>query len=779
MSTIIKKVSFVLGMLLLSIPVFAQPRTVLFFVSYEETYYSEYIVMRRALEAAGYAVDVRSAHTDSASTYMVPANTDISATAATLPGGSYAQFTQMFQNYFDSSWSAAWNPTPGFIPLNGRIQDVLNMNQYEALVIAGGTGVTAYRVDGSYSSQGSGARLLSAGIIQDVSLKLNTLAIEALQQGKPVLAQCHGASLPAFWRIPGTSGTGIDSIGFSLLRNQFATGFPEPQTATTLSSLTINYRADDRITISGPHASLPFAQRGRSKIITTRDWYPQTVASAARSLINIMETFPQHNVLHQQRQVLILHGGIIDSTNCSPANRSNDVPCNHGAGLNLPADYRHVAALLSGSSPNDSFQFLVTHLNISGSTLPYLPSSISSIYNFLLNFHTVIFFKHWSTDVTIPLQLALKNYADNGGGLLALHHGLYNDSINNLLNKNILRDSIFGAESNSNTWSGVTLANQNLFITDYGHFITTYGITPGTPLTSPGAWVSAPLPAVANQNGANFQRINIFDETYNNMVLRSGIVWGRKVNQHCPLFSNDLTPAAQSHAAGFVRLFNPSSDSTIGKVAYMQPGERRESFLISHPYAQMVRNAVFWVADKSAYQVLPVTLTRFDVTCQNDSAVMEWETSAQVNLHSYTIEVSHDAKVWKPVKQIRTSASTLMAQTYKVWLSSAYKYYRFRATDFDGTTTFSPVRYVSCSDVAKSYEIVLSPNPAHAKLHISSKSSDLFTCTIYSLTGKVVVEQTGISGSGQLDISSLPNGMYMVHVWINGTRIAKKLIIAH
>ncbi len=126
------------------------------------------------------------------------------------------------------------------------------MSNYDALVMPGGTGAQAYRVDGSYSSQGADSREISAATVQAVAEKLNELAIDALMNGKPVMAQCHGASLPAYWRIPGTSGLGEEAIGYSLLKDGFATGYPEPATATTLSDLDITHKADDRVTISSP-----------------------------------------------------------------------------------------------------------------------------------------------------------------------------------------------------------------------------------------------------------------------------------------------------------------------------------------------------------------------------------------------------------------------------------------------------------------------------------------------------------------------------------------------
>lgn len=111
------------------------------------------------------------------------------------------------------------------------------MDNYDGLLIAGGTGIMEYRIDGSYTSQGTGTRLVSSTDIQAAAEKLNDLAIDALTKEKTVLAQCHGASLPVNWRIPGTSGPGAEALGFSLLKNNQATGYLEAQTPGNPSSV--------------------------------------------------------------------------------------------------------------------------------------------------------------------------------------------------------------------------------------------------------------------------------------------------------------------------------------------------------------------------------------------------------------------------------------------------------------------------------------------------------------------------------------------------------------
>ncbi len=567
----------------------AQQGNVLFFVAQADAYYSEFIVAKAALEAAGYMVDVRTATPNPAGMYMLPLGTDIAATANTLPGSSYAVFQQQFQSSFGATWNAALNATPATVPVNGPVQDVPDMKNYSALVIAGGTGINEYRIDGSYNGHGTA----TASDVQAAAEKLNALALNALANGKPVLAQCHGASLPVFWRIPGTVGTGAESLGFSLLKNNQAAGYPEPQTAAALAGLFVQFKPEDRVTVSSPHVSFNDDENGEYKIISSRDWYPQTVAHATRTLLNIIETYPVKNDATRSISVLVLHGGANNPGNCSFLNRSNDIPCNYGAGGNLPADYTHLQNLLLANSPKDEYNFTINQLNLTGA-LPYNDNVQASILSYLKSYDVVLFYKHWSTGVSSNLQNALVAYADQGGGVLALHHGLYND-IDGALNKNILASQLFGAESAMATWSA-NLTNYSLFSTNYGHFVSTFGLDLPAAQQAPGNWFSNQPLQPSNLSYSTYPNFPVYDEIYNNMSFVAGQTFGRGVNNINPLFSNDLTPAGQCHTSGFVKLFNSSGDHSVGRVCYMQVGERTESINISHRYGQVVRNAVAWAA---------------------------------------------------------------------------------------------------------------------------------------------------------------------------------------
>ena len=554
---------------------------ILMFVSYVDTYSTEYVVMREALEAAGYEVDVRSSHPGNFSIYTLGYD-NLPQVANDLPGSSYADFQEQFLNLFGESWDESNNELIVSAPVDGIVQDLSDMLDYEALVIVGGTGALDYRVDGTYEAQGE----VTAEEVQAAAEKLNDLAIDALLAGKPVLAQCHGASIPAFFRIPDTS-TGGGDLGTTLLEGSDATGYPETETCPTLEALGVVCREDNRVMVSSPNDALSDMGSGDYRIITTRDWYLQTVAYAARTLINVIETYPTPTEISKPVSVLVIHGGALDDSNvptsCSPANRVNDIPCNHGIGDNLPADYTYVMDLLAYTG--DGITINATALNVANELLP---SDLSG-------YDAVIFFKHWSTNITDEILQTLVNYTDGGGGLFTIHHGLYNDQDGGQ-NKNILVEQIFGAESVLSGWAP-SLTNYNLYNTAYGHVISTYGINYGDHVSEPN-WSGNPLPEMANRAFSNLPYFSVYDELYSNFRFTGDIPLGRGINEITPLFSNAITPSEQFHTSGFTGLVDKNQDGQIGKILCLQFGERRENYDPESVTGRIYRNGILWLSLK-------------------------------------------------------------------------------------------------------------------------------------------------------------------------------------
>lgn len=300
--------------------------------------------------------------------------------------------------------------------------------------------------------------------------------------------------------------------------------------------------------------------------------------------------------MEQELEILIIHGGAIDPDNCNASNHLNDIPCNYGGGANLPADYTDLETLLNIDSPIDNYQFNVSNINITGSSLPYDPNDEQSILNYFEQFDGVIFYKHWSTGITQEFQNALISYADNGGGILGLHHALYNDIDPDItINKNDITQTLFGATSEMVNW-GPDLTSYQLISTNYGHFVSSYGVNYSDIQNTPAEWSTTPPLLGSNLSNTTYHQFPIYDEIYINMSFTNGQTFGRDVNEITPVFSNTEINEAQIHTSGFVKLFDLDENEIVGKLAYFEVGERKESININHTFGQVVRNSIFWVS---------------------------------------------------------------------------------------------------------------------------------------------------------------------------------------
>lgn len=538
----------------------SSPR-ILMFVPYTFTWWAEYKVACEGYRARGYDVDIRSSGTGFATSYQTDG--DVQSSAGTLAGSSYAAFQADFATSFGAAWDGAWN-TPADIPLAGRIQDVPSLAGYAALSIIGGIGAVDYRYDGSYVDSD----------VQAAAERLNALMNEAVQMGMPVLAECHAAALPVFARVPGTAGQAPapDGLGTSLLRNRTATGFPGGDSAAVCASFGVTYLGDRRAVVE--------------TVVTTRDWYPQTVAHGARTLLTRLASYPAPAQLTPSTSVLILHGG------------PNDIPANYGtvpASL-IPVDYLDLQSLLSANSPTDPFTFTVSDVDLDGA-VPFNVNDSASALAYFSAFDVVLVFKHWTSGFGAPIQAALRDYADQGGGLVAIHHAMYNHDTG-MSNRNILCRDVFGVESHSSTWGARNPNNgpYGFMNLNHGHFVSTYGVTfNAASMTPPGGFPAAP--AAPNPCAGGYPALSLTDEIYTNTTFTGTPVFGDGVGQINLLFANDYTAfPGQIHTAGFTKRFNPAGDASVGRLVFLQPGERVENFQAGHPYGQIVRNALIWAA---------------------------------------------------------------------------------------------------------------------------------------------------------------------------------------
>lgn len=81
---------------------------------------------------------------------------------------------------------------------------------------------------------------------------------------------------------------------------------------------------------------------------------------------------------------------------------------------------------------------------------------------------------------------------------------------------------------------------------------------------------------------------------------------------------------------------------------------------------------------------------------------------------------------------------------------------------------------------SKTFEFNMFPNPADNYVNLSYDThGNIEQLSIYSISGKLVLNKNDIDEQGKLDITNLKNGIYIVRIKIENQLFARKLIIKH
>ena len=184
--------------------------------------------------------------------------------------------------------------------------------------------------------------------------------------------------------------------------------------------------------------------------------------------------------------------------------------------------------------------------------------------------------------------------------------------------------------------------------------------------------------------------------------------------------------------------------------------------------------------------VVPLELTKFTGTQQNELIRLNWLTENEINSDRFEIEHSVDGTHFD---KIGTVASKYNNSTYAgsydfndLYPVKGMNFYRLMQFDKDGTFKYSDI-----VPVWFNYSIVkqvrINPNPVTSNLNIRLTVSENanMVCKIYNAEGREVRTLTAAVVSGNniiaTDVSGLANGTYIVVLINNNERIAETMFI--
>lgn len=183
--------------------------------------------------------------------------------------------------------------------------------------------------------------------------------------------------------------------------------------------------------------------------------------------------------------------------------------------------------------------------------------------------------------------------------------------------------------------------------------------------------------------------------------------------------------------------------------------------------------------------VLPVEFLSFTAKPDSENSVrLEWATVWEEDNDYFTVERSIDGANFQALGQVDGAGTTIEQQNY-VWIDDSplpgINYYRIKQTDFDGAFEYSDVASVRMNgNLGQAMRIF--PNPAEAQVRIvlpSVGKSGTAIVRVFNQVGQMVLSQEQ-STEGQLlefDTSTLPQGVYTLHVQEGARNYSEKLVV--
>ena len=182
---------------------------------------------------------------------------------------------------------------------------------------------------------------------------------------------------------------------------------------------------------------------------------------------------------------------------------------------------------------------------------------------------------------------------------------------------------------------------------------------------------------------------------------------------------------------------------------------------------------------------LPLNLLSFNASLLNCKAALNWITESEINSDRFEIErneISNANGGWTKVGEV-TAKGTLAKSTYKYFdetldARSVKLFYRLKIIDKDGSFKYSEI--LSLFFNCKSTQVSIFPNPVrNGKVNVTlSGATGITQSVLTSAAGQQVLKATLINGMNSINVSSIADGVYYLHIKeANGADKKVKLLI--
>jgi len=179
---------------------------------------------------------------------------------------------------------------------------------------------------------------------------------------------------------------------------------------------------------------------------------------------------------------------------------------------------------------------------------------------------------------------------------------------------------------------------------------------------------------------------------------------------------------------------------------------------------------------------LPLVLLSFSATCENNNALVRWETSIEQDIDHFTIQKSEDGSLWNDVGHVPAqNISSGAKYDWKDINPSGHAFYRLKIFELSGSYSFSPVFSGGCNDLSMPFTVYPNPTDNAATVRVSVRQNTKAELILMNVSGEILelhdwYLQVGMNTFSLSNITKLPSGTYIVRLLFNGNNLQQKLI---
>jgi hypothetical protein len=169
---------------------------------------------------------------------------------------------------------------------------------------------------------------------------------------------------------------------------------------------------------------------------------------------------------------------------------------------------------------------------------------------------------------------------------------------------------------------------------------------------------------------------------------------------------------------------------------------------------------------------LPVELTSFSASCEEDIVTLSWSTASEQNSSHFDVEKSNDGSAWRVIGSISAAGNSTQDINYSFVdseKSNDQNYYRLNQVDIDGKNKLYDPIFVDCEGNAS--QLITYPNPSKDGFNIVISDSKLVGESILIIRdamGKVVLRKSISIEEGTnlfpIAANEIENGVYFITI---------------